>query len=140
MKRVVVESARLAEEQEEVKQVMRYLAPWVDKTEGIQTVGDWETSFSSKLMVKLLEMWLTEENRKYVNNILKWYHPLDRSAMVYALIVFVLTGQRMEFKNKAAQRHYKMIKAAIKEDMPELSFANHMKYMMRKYGPKKVKK
>lgn len=135
----VQEAARLAEEQDEVKQVMRYLAPWVKKTDGIQSVGDWETSFSSKLMVKLLEMWLTEENRTYLNDILKWYHPLDRSAMVYALIVFVLTGQRMEFKNKAAQRHYKMLLAAIKDDMPELSFANHVKYMMRKYGPKKVK-
>ena len=133
----VQEAARLAEEQEEVKQVMRYLAPWVKKTDGIQSVGDWETSFSSKLMVKLLEMWLTEENREQLNNILKWYHPLDRSAMVFALIVYVMTGRRMELKNKIAQRHYKMFIEAIKDDMPELSFANHMKYMMRKYGPKK---
>ena len=65
------------------------------------------------------------------------YKAFMKKLLVYALIVFVLTGQRMEFKNKAAQRHYKMFIEAIKDDMPELSFANHMKYMMRKYGPKK---
>ena len=28
----------------------------------------------------------------------------------------------------------------LKEDMPTLMFAGHMKYMMRKYGPKKNNK
>lgn len=132
-----VQEAAWLEDEDDLRAVMRYLAPWVEKTDGIQSIGNWETSMSSRMMVMILEMWLTEENRTYLNDILKWYHPLDRSAMVYALIVFVLTGQRLEFKNKAAQRHYKMLLAAIKDDMPELSFANHMKYMMRKYGPKK---
>ena len=143
MKRIqeeVQELAQPTDAQEDVRMVLHYLAPWVEKTEGIQTVGDWETSLSSKMMVMLLEMWLTEKKREYLNNILKWYHPLDRSAMVFALIVYVMTGNRMKFKNKIAQQHYKLFIAAIKEDMPELSFANHMKYMMRTYGPKKGKK
>lgn len=132
-----VQEAAMPEDEDDLRAVMRYLAPWVEKTDGIQSIGNWETSMSSKMMVMILEMWLTEENREQLEDILKWYHPLDRSAMVYALIVYVMTGRRMELKNKIAQRHYKMFIEAIKDDMPELSFANHMKYMMRKYGPKK---
>lgn len=132
-----VQEAAWLEDEDDLRAVMRYLAPWVEKTDGIQSIGNWETSMSSRMMVMILEMWLTEENREQLNNILKWYHPLDRSAMVFALIVYVMTGRRMELKNKIAQRHYKMFIEAIKDDMPELSFANHMKYMMRKYGPKK---
>lgn len=132
-----VQEAAMLEDEDDLRAVMRYLAPWVEKTDGIQSIGNWETSMSSKMMVMILEMWLTEENREQLEDILKWYHPLDRSAMVYALIVYVMTGRRMELKNKIAQRHYKMFIEAIKDDMPELSFANHMKYMMRKYGPKK---
>jgi hypothetical protein len=132
-----VQEAVMLEDEDDLRAVMRYLAPWVEKTDGIQSIGNWETSMSSKMMVMILEMWLTEENREQLENILKWYHPLDRSAMVYALIVYVMTGRRMELKNKIALQHYKMFIEAIKDDMPELSFANHMKYMMRKYGPKK---
>ena len=134
-----VQEAAWLEDEDDLRAVMRYLAPWVEKTDGIQSIGNWETSMSSRMMVMILEMWLTEENREQLENILKWYHPLDRSAMVFALIVYVMTGRRMELKNKIAQRHYKMFIEAIKDDMPELSFANHMKYMMRTYGPKKVK-
>ena len=132
-----VQEAAWLEDEDDLRAVMHYLAPWVEKTDGIQSIGNWETSMSSRMMVMILEMWLTEDNREQLENILKWYHPLDRSAMVFALIVYVMTGRRMELKNKIAQRHYKMFIEAIKDDMPELSFANHMKYMMRKYGPKK---
>ena len=45
----VQELAQLTDAQEDVRMVLHYLAPWVEKTEGIQTVGDWETSLSSNL-------------------------------------------------------------------------------------------
>ena len=42
-------------------------------------------------------------------------------------------------KNGAANQHYRTICKMLREDMPQLMFANHMKYMMRTYGPKKIK-
>jgi hypothetical protein len=113
--------------------------PWAEKTDGEQAVGYWQDTLPTTMMVKLLELWLTEENRKRLQTMLQFYHPLDRAAMAYALLTYVMTGHKMTFKTAVAKQHYKTMLEAIKQDMPELTFAGHMKYMMRKYGPKKVK-
>ena len=118
--------------------VLQHLAPWIDKTNGEESVGSWETTLATKMMVKLLELWLTEESRQQVEKALEFYHPLDRAAMAYALVVYVMTGTKMTFKSAVATQHYKKFCQMLKEDMPTLMFAGHMKYMMRRYGKKKV--
>ncbi len=127
-------------ENQEISQMLQHLAPWIDKTNGEESMGSWETNMATKLMLKLLELWLTEESRNKVAKMLEYYHPLDRAAMAYALVVYMMTGTRMTLKNGAANQHYKAICKLLKEDMPTLMFAGHMKYMMRKYGPKRSKK
>ena len=118
------------EENSEISKVLQYLAPWIEKTDGEESVGSWETTMATKMMVKLLELWLTQESRDKV---------LDRAAMAYALVVYVMTGTKMAFKSAMATQHFKTISQMLKADMPTLMFAGHMKYMMRRYG-KKVKK
>jgi len=128
------------EENAELTNVLQYLAPWLEKTDGEEPIGSWETSLASKMMVKLLELWLTPESREKVEEILGYYHPLDRAAMAYALVVYMMTGTKMKFKSAVASQHYKICCQMLKEDMPELMFAGHMKYMIRRYGKKqKVK-
>ena len=124
---------------DDLGKVMQYLAPWIGKTNGEESIGSWETSMASKMMVKLLELWLTEDSRERIEQMLEYYHPLDRAAMAYALVVYVMTGTKMILKNGAANQHYRTICKMLREDMPQLMFANHMKYMMRTYGPKKIK-
>ena len=150
-KEEVMESAQLTDAQQEVVNrvsneqtsevslVLQHLAPWIEKTDGEESVGSWETTMATKMMVKLLELWLTEESRQQVEKILEFYHPLDRAAMAYALVVYMMTGTKMTFKSAMATQHFKTICKMLKEDMPTLMFAGHMKYMMRKYGPKRVK-
>ena len=121
----------------EISKVMHHLAPWVEKTDGEESIGSWETTMATKMMMKLLELWLTEESRERIEKVLGFYHPLDRAAMAYALVVYVMTGKKMEFKSTVAQQHYKTICKMLKEDMPQLMFAGHMKYMVRRYGPKR---
>ena len=123
----------------ELSKVLQYLAPWIEKTDGEESVGSWETTMATKMMVKLLELWLTLESREKVAKMLEYYHPLDRAAMAYALVVYVMTGTKMTFKSAVANQHFKVISKMLKEDMPTLMFAGHMKYMLRRYG-KKVKK
>jgi hypothetical protein len=89
------------------------------------------------MMVKLLELWMTQDSRERVEKMLEYYHPLDRAAMAYALVVYVMTGTKMTFKSAVANQHYKTICKMLKEDMPQLMFAGHMKYMVRRYGKKK---
>ena len=123
-------------ENNEVSKVLQYLAPWIEKTDGEESVGAWETTMATKMMTKLLELWLTPASREEVEKVLEYYHPLDRAAMAYALVVYVLTGTKMTFKSAMATQHFKTISKMLKEDMPQLTFANHMKYMVRKYGKK----
>ena len=120
--------------------MLQCLAPWIEKTNGEESMGSWETTMATKMMVKLLELWLTQESREKVAKMLEYYHPLDRAAMAYALVVYVMTGTKMTFKSAMATQHFKTICQMLKEDMPTLMFANHMKYMIRKYGPKQSKK
>ena len=127
-----------ADENSEISQLMHYLAPWLEKTDGEESMGSWETTMATKMMVKLLELWLTQESRARVEKMLEYYHPLDRAAMAYALVVYVMTGTKMTFKSAMANVHFKKACKMLKEDMPELMFAGHVKYMMRRYGPKKV--
>ena len=125
------------EENAELTNVLQYLAPWLEKTDGEEPIGSWETSLASKMMVKLLELWLTPESREKVEEILGYYHPLDRAALAYALVVYMMTGTKMKFKSAVAIQHYKICCQFLKRDMPELMFAGHMKYMIRRYGKKK---
>ena len=123
----------------EISKVLECLAPWIEKTDGEESIGSWETTMATKMMVKLLELWLTQDSRDKVAKMLEYYHPLDRAAMAYALVVYVMTGTKMAFKSAMATQHFKTICKILKADMPTLMFAGHMKYMMRRYG-KKVKK
>ena len=122
------------EEVSEVSLVLQYLAPWIEKTDGEESVGSWETTMTTKMMVKLLGLWLTEDSRQQVEKMLEYYHPLDRAAMAYALVVYVMTGTKMTFKSAMATQHFKTICKMLKADMPTLMFAGHMKYMLRRYG------
>lgn len=122
----------------ELSKVLQYLAPWIEKTNGEEFFGSWETTLATKMMMKLLELWLTQDSREQVEKMLEYYHPLDRAAMAYALVVYVMTGTKMTFKSAVANQHYKIICKMLKDDMPELMFAGHMKYMMRRYGKKKA--
>ena len=121
----------------EISQMLHHLAPWIEKTDGEESVGSWETTMATKMMMKLLELWITPESREEIGKALEYYHPLDRAAMAYALVVYMMTGKKMEFKSTVAQQHYKIICQMLKDDMPQLMFAGHMKYMVRRYGPKR---
>ena len=128
-------------EQEETyltSKMLEWLMPWLEKTDEESTLGFWQDTLPTTMMVKLLEVWLTEKSRLRVKEILQLYHPLDRAAMAYALVLYMMTGRKVSFKSAVARQHYKMLCQMLKEDMPELMFAGHVKYMMRRYGPKKV--
>ena len=136
---VMAEAQTNNEKPSEISMMLQFLAPWADKTDEENTMGNWEEKLPTKMMVKLLELWLTQESRERVAKMMEYYHPLDRAAMAYALVVYVMTGTKMTFKSAMATTHFKSICKMLKEDMPTLMFAGHMKYMIRRYG-RKVKK
>ena len=54
----------------EISKMLQCLAPWIEKTNGEESVGSWETTMATKMMVKLLELWLTQESREKVAKML----------------------------------------------------------------------
>ena len=59
--------------------MMECLAPWKEKTNDEESIGSWETTMATRMMLKLLELWLTEESRERIEQMLEYYHPLDRA-------------------------------------------------------------
>ena len=117
-------------------QVVKWLMPWAKKTRNAEVVGDWETTLPTTMIVNLLKMWLTPESQQEVEKLLHFYHPLDRAAMAYALVVYLMTGHIMKLRSAVAKQHFKHLRETLKADMPELAFSGHIKYMMRTYGKK----
>ena len=117
--------------------MLQWLMPWMKKSDDETTIGQWQDTLPTIMMQNLLRIWLTKESCKRVQELLEFYHPLDRAAMAYALVVYLMTGRKMTLKNGAANQHYRIICQTLKEDMPELFFAGHMRYMMRRYGKKR---
>ena len=118
------EGAKLQDEkltdEYQLTKVMEWLMPWMEKTDGEQTIGDWQDTLTTKMMVKLLELWLTEENCEQLQQLLQFYHPVDRAAMVYALLTYMMTGHEMTFKSAMANHHYKLMQKAIRQDVSEV--------------------
>ena len=117
-----------------LSQVMKWLMPWVDKTKGHEVIGDWEMNLPTQMLVNLVHLWLTEEGQRKVDRVLHVYHPVDRAAMAYALLVFMITGERPELKKAVARRHFIVLRRMLQNDMVELTFAGHITYMLRRYG------
>ena len=123
-----------------LEQLVYWLMPWVDKTGGAERIGDWEMTLPLAMMKNLLKLWLTEDGMIKAEKLLHVYHPMDRAAMTYAALVFILTGHKMEFKATVTRRQFKVLCSVIEDNMAELTFSEHMKYMLRKYGKKRVVK
>lgn len=124
------------EEEYQTSKMLEWLAPWLEKTDEESTLGLWQDTLPTTMMVKLLEMWLTEESRKRLWKMLQFYHPVDRAAMAYALLLYMMTGRKTAFKSAMAQQNYNVMCDVLLKDMPKLTFMAHLKEMIDKYGSK----
>ena len=124
------------EEEYQTSKMLEWLAPWLEKTDEESTLGLWQDTLPTTMMVKLLEMWLTDESRKRLWKMLQFYHPVDRAAMAYALLLYMMTGRKTAFKSAMAQQNYNVMCDVLLKDMPELTFMAHLKEMIDKYGSK----
>jgi hypothetical protein len=105
-------------EKYQVAMMMEWLMPWLEKSDGdMTTMGYWQDTLATTMMMKLLELWLDENSRLRLRNLFRFYHPLDRAAMAYALVVYGMTGKKMTLRNGAAQYHYMQMLNDMKKDI-----------------------
>lgn len=121
----------------EKKEIMMHL------TEGLKPVRPEEVSLvemneefglAGKMMLSLLYQWLNAENRKEMERLLRFYHPLDKAMIIYAMLLYVTTGKKVKMKNVVAQRHYNMMMEYVDDDMCTLPSHKHLMRLYEKYG------
>lgn len=129
-------SINKSDEEFYLSKMLEWLMPWSKKSGGLQELADWELTLPEVMMMKLLKLWLSDENRDRLDKVLHGYHPLDRAAMAYALLVYIFTGTKIHFKSVLPEQHFRVLCRAIETDMPDLPFADHLLYNLTKFGKK----
>ncbi len=127
-----------ANNEQVIAQIVEWLCPWYDKTNGIGRINYWQKNIPVQMMTNLLCMWLTPKGKLKVLRVLRTYHPLDRAALAYALLIYVMTGTKLKPKSELPQRHIQELYDQVTNDMGELLFADHLKSMLEKYGKKEA--
>ena len=121
----------------ERKEIMEHL------TDGMEPVGEEEMSqvekneefgLAGKMMLALLFQWLSAETRKAMDRLLRFYHPLDKAMLIYAMLLYVTTGRRVKMNNAVAQRHYNLMVEFVDDDMYTLPSHKHLMRLYEKYG------
>ena len=121
----------------EKREIMNHL------TEGLKPVRPEEVSLvemneefglAGKMMLTLLFQWLSAENRKAMDRLLRFYHPLDKAMLIYAMLLYVTTGRRVKMNNAVAQRHYNLMVEFVDDDMYTLPSHKHLMRLYEKYG------
>ena len=93
-----------------------------------------EFGLAGKMMLALLYQWLSNENRKAMNRLLQFYHPLDKAMLIYALLLYLMTGKLLKMNNIVAQRHYKQMVEYVDDDMVTMPSHKHLMRLYIKYG------
>ena len=97
-------------------QTMEWLMPWIDKTNQTEVVGDWEMNVPERMMRNLLNLFLTTRQRQKVEKVLQFYHPYDRAAIDYALLLNRLTGYLPKPRNLLVQYQLDLLVNVMNED------------------------
>lgn len=89
---------------------------------------------SEKLMESLLFEWLTKEEKSKVRLYVKYYRHDNRLKMYYAMLLYLMTGQKEKFKNGAAQWHFRLFCDLIDEVGYSDKAHQHLKLLWNKIG------
>ena len=79
-----------------------------------------EFGLAGKMMLALLFQWLNAENRKAMDRLLRFYHPLDKAMLIYAMLLYVTT--------------YNLMVEFVDDDMYTLPSHKHLMRLYEKYG------
>ena len=78
--------------------------------------------------------WLTPNNRKYVKRVFRFYDDYDQTRVIYAVLKYLLFGEKTGFHREVLKWHFKLICDKIDEDAIVLPSHSLMVKIMQKYG------
>lgn len=130
---VTVTPLSAAEKKQMMAQMTKCMKP-IREEEISQVEMNEEFGLAGKMMLTLLYMWLSQGNRKAMDRLLQFYHPLDKAMMIYALLLYLMTGKKVKLNNAIAQRHYDLMVEFVDDDMVTLPSHKHLMRLYKKYG------
>lgn len=122
---------------QERKEIMYHLTEDLEpvrEEEMSQVEMNEEFGLAGKMMLALLYQWLNAQNRKAMEKLLRFYHPLDKAMLIYAMLLYVMTGKRVKLNHAVAQRHYNLMVEFVDDDMCTLPSHKHLMRLYKKYG------
>ena len=78
--------------------------------------------------------WLTPDNQKYVKRVFRFYDDYDQARVIYAVLKYLLFGEKTGFHREVQKWHFKLICDKIDEDAIVLPSHTLMVKIMQKYG------
>lgn len=78
--------------------------------------------------------WLTPDNQKYVKRVFRFYDDYDQTRVIYAVLKYLLFGEKTGFHREVLKWHFKLICDKIDEDAIVLPSHSLMVNLMKKYG------
>lgn len=122
---------------QERKEIMYHLTEDLEpvrEEEMSQVEMNEEFGLAGKMMLALLYQWLNAQNRKAMEKLLRFYHPLDKAMLIYAMLLYVMTGKRVKLNHAVAQRHYNLMVEFVDDDLCTLPSHKHLMRLYKKYG------
>ena len=121
----------------ELKGARRQIVEMKYHLEEVQQEYDRERLVASNcagIMREFLFKWLTPENQEYVKRIFRFYDDYDQTRVIYAVLKYLLFGEKTNFHREVQKWHFKLICEKLDEDAIHLPSHSLMVKLMEKYG------
>ena len=121
----------------ELKGARRKIVEMKYHLQDVQEEYDRERQVASNcagIMREFLFKWLTPENQEYVKRIFRFYDDYDQTRVIYAVLKYLLFGEKSNFHREVQKWHFKLICEKLDEDAIHLPSHSLMVKLMEKYG------
>ena len=121
----------------ELKETRRQIVEMKYHLEEVQQEYDRERQVASNcagILKDFVFKMLTPDNQKYVKRVFRFYDDYDKTRVMYAVLKYLLFGEKTSFHREVQKWHFKLICDKIDEDAIVLPSHSLMVKIMKKYG------
>ena len=121
----------------ELKGARRQIVEMKYHLEEVQEEYDRERQVASNcagVLRDFLFRWLTPDNQQFVKRVFRFYDDYDQARVMYAVLKYLLFGEKTSFHREVQKWHFKLICDKIDEDAIVLPSHTLMVRLMEKYG------
>ena len=121
----------------ELKEARRQIVEMKYHLEDLQQEYDRERVVAGNcagILREFLFKWLTTDNQEYMKRVFRFYDDYDQTRVIYAVLKYLLFGEKTSFHREVHRWHFKLICDKIDEDAITLPSHTLMVKILNKYG------